>query len=58
VTSITHLIAELEELLKEKGDVEVFVELKVSNDQTWFGCLIEGTGQDEEGCVVIRAVTP
>ena len=36
---------------------EITVEVMVGHT-IWYGCLIEGTGHDEEGRSVIRAVSP
>ena len=56
---IRDLIDELIQLETEHNpDTEVEVEMTIPPDTTWVGCFIEGTGHNEDGSPVIRAVAP
>ena len=56
--TIRDLIDELIQLETENTpDTEIFVEMTIPPDTTWFGCHIEGIGHTD-GSLVIRAVAP
>jgi hypothetical protein len=51
-------LIQLEAAHQASNDEHVYVELEIPSSNTWHGCLIAGTGRDDEGNLVIRAVTP
>ena len=56
---IRDLIDELIQLETEHNpDIEVEVEMRIEPNTEWHGCFIEGTGHNEDGSPVIRAVAP